>query len=115
MRKSGLSFVIFFTLLFAYPLSAVARLEGAQKIRVQQETYKSCIETANKSSSKLTRLEKQEWCNCYAYQVINNTKPHDIEEFSARNAVIPTARMRKVANDAIEYCKKNLIISEPSK
>lgn len=92
----------------AYSLSAVAKLEGSQKIRVQQETYKSCIETANKSSPKLTNQEKQEWCNCYAHQVVNNTRPHDIEEFSDSNALIPTSRMQKVANDAIEYCKKNL-------
>lgn len=106
--SNQLIFVILYTSLSAYSLSAVAKLEGSQKIRVQQGTYKSCIETANKSTQKSTNLEKQEWCNCYANQVTNDINPHDIEEYSANNAVAPTSRMQKVANDAIEYCKKKL-------
>jgi len=92
--------------LLGYPLITIAGLEGSQRMSVRQGTYKSCMASARQSAPQLTQSERQIWCVCYADQVVDNVTPDDINGFSASSS--PTPRMLKVADNAIEYCRKKL-------
>lgn len=98
--------VVLGTSLFGYPLITIAGLEGSQRRSVHKSTYKSCVAAATQSSPQSVHSERQRWCGCYAKQVVDNVTSHDIKSFSAGSG--PTPRMRKVAADAIAYCKRKL-------
>lgn len=103
-----LSLVILGALLFGYPLIAASELEGLQRIRIKQGTYNTCMTSSSQSVPNLENSERKKWCKCYADQVVNNTKPADIKKFSDSGALSPTREMRKVATDAIDFCRKKL-------
>ena len=102
------SLVILGVLLFGNPLIATAELEGSQRFRVNQGTYNACMASASQSAPNLTNSERKKWCICYADQVVSNTKPDNIKNFSGNGASNPTSRMRKVASNAIDFCRKKL-------
>lgn len=81
-------------------------LKGAQRRSVNESTYKSCMKSAAETSPQSTSSERQRWCVCYAEQVVENVTSADIKSFSPGAG--PSTRMRTVARDATEYCKKIL-------
>lgn len=99
--------IILGTSLLGYPLISIAGLEGSQRRSVSQSTYKSCLASAAQSSPQSGISERKRWCECYAGQVVDNVTPDDIKGFSTSSAA-PTPRMLKVADDAVDYCRRKL-------
>ncbi|MDR4516583.1 MAG: hypothetical protein MRK00_04250 [Nitrosomonas sp.] len=109
------TFVILGALLFGYPLIAIAELEGSQRFRVKKGTYNTCMASTSQSTPNLANSERKKWCICYADQVVSNTKPDDIKNFSINGASSPTPRMRKIASNAIDFCRKKTLPNQTIK